>query len=183
MPNWCYNNANFTCPSKEVYIKLLETIKNNTWFDTFAPLELDPIIYPDGYDNLKACEIWNTKWCPTEININYEDENDFIIDIMFETAWSPPTGVYKQMSKNFNIDLIAYYNEEGNGFFGKCMYSKKENLEVEDVYDYPINEDKLEELRKHIGIGSDLDEYMNCEWINLREMWEEDEENEEIKNE
>jgi hypothetical protein len=178
MPNWCLNTANFICPSKEIYEKLLESIKNDTWFQTFAPLELDPIIYPDGYDYGKACEVWNTKWSPTDVEINDYDENNYTINISFESAWSPPTGVYNLMSKNHNIDVIAYYDEPGNCFFGRCMYANndKENLEVDDMYDYPSNETELEELRKHIGIGCELDEYMSCEWINLKERWDEDNE-------
>jgi hypothetical protein len=35
---------------------------------------------------------------------------------------------------------------------------------------------ELEELRSSIKVGSDLDDYMNSTWINLQEMWEEEEE-------
>jgi hypothetical protein len=40
MPNWCYNSATFICPSKEMYDKLLQSIKQDNWFDTFASLGL-----------------------------------------------------------------------------------------------------------------------------------------------
>jgi hypothetical protein len=179
MPNWCNNYANFICPSKEIYDKLLESIKNNTWFQTFAPLGLDLLEYPDGWDFGKACLIWKTKWSPSEVIINDEDEFNCTLNVSFESAWSPPTGVYSLMSKNYNIDVIAYYDEPGNCFFGRCMYAnnEREQLEVDDTYDFPSDEIELEELRKIIGIGSDLDDYMNCEWLNLQEMWKEESEN------
>lgn len=177
MPNWCLNSAHFICPSKEIYNKLLESIKNDKWFQIFAPLELDTQENPECWDYARACEVWHTKWSPTDVEINDCDENECSLHISFESAWSPPTGVYNLMSKNYKIDVIAYYDEPGNCFFGRCMYTNndKEQLEVDDTYDYPSNEDELEELRKVIGIGSELDEYMSGEWIILKEMWDEEE--------
>jgi hypothetical protein len=40
MPNWCYNYAEIRCPNKDVYNKLLDSIKNKCWFTTFAPLNV-----------------------------------------------------------------------------------------------------------------------------------------------
>jgi hypothetical protein len=175
MPNWCNNRAEFICPSREIYDKLLLSIKNNNWFETFAPLGIDRKIYPNGYDIKRVYEIWNTKWTPNELEINDSDENKCIINVSFDTAWTPPTGVYKLMSTNHNIDVIAYFSEQGCGFFGKCMYSNNENLEVCDYYDYPSDENELEQLREEIGINSDLDNYMHDEWMFLNEMWKEEE--------
>jgi hypothetical protein len=190
MPNWCTNSAYFTCPTKEVYDKLLDSIKTNTWFQTFAPLGLDPEQHPDGWDYTKACEMWNTKWSATDVDINDSDEKGFTINVSFESAWSPPTGVYRLMNKNHNIDVTAYYDEPGSCFFGRCMYVNDrardgdgEKIESDETYDYPDHMNELEELRKTIGIESDLDEYMNSTWINLQEMWEEEEEEEEEEDE
>ena len=191
MPNWCMNTASFICPSKDVYDKLLDSIKNDTWFQTFAPLDLDPEEHPDGWSYEKACYTWNTKWSARDVDINDCDENELTINVSFESAWSPPRGVYRLMNKNHNIDVTAYYDEPGNCFFGRCMYVKNhrgdgdddddgdgddggKKIESDEVYDYPNDMDELQQLRSSIGEGSDLDDYMDSTWINLQEMWEEE---------
>jgi hypothetical protein len=73
MPNWCYNSATFICPSKEMYDKLLQSIKQDNWFDTFASLGLEN----NEYKYELACEIWGTKWHPNDLIIDNEDENNF----------------------------------------------------------------------------------------------------------
>jgi hypothetical protein len=61
----------------------------------------------------------------------------------------------------------------------RARHGDGEKIESDETYDYPDDMNELEELRKTIGIESDLDEYMNSTWINLQEMWEEEEEQEE----
>lgn len=166
MPNWCYNYALLSCPSKEIYDKLLDAITNQTWFKTFAPLGPDE----DDWTFEKANEIWNTKWPPQELEIGCNDKTNFIIDVTFNTAWSQPTGVYSTMYKNFGITITAYYEELGNEFFGKCAYSPHE--EWDDTFDIPSNQTELDEIRTVIGVGSELDEFMSDTWEQLKEQWE-----------
>jgi hypothetical protein len=195
MPNWCYNFATVTCPSKEIYDKLLKAIKENIWFETFAPLGLDPEIYENGWDYYTAIDVWKTKWGATDVQIVSEDEDDNDIDtgcdeynnsceetvkniddikenltlkLYFETAWSPPTGVYSIMNKNYGIEVAALYDEEGCDFFGRCIYSKEQ--EFDETYEFPTNKEELEELRK--VIGSELDDYLSSTWERLEEEWD-----------
>ena len=172
MPNWCYNFVTITCPTKEVYDKLLNAILQNTWFETFAPLNLDPEIYEDGWDYHKAIDVWKTKWGVTDVEILNQDDDELLLELSFETAWSPPTGVYSIMSKNYNIDITAFYDEEGCDFFGRCIYSKDQ--EFDETYEFPTNKQDLEELRK--VMGSELDDYMYSTWERLQEEWAEDDE-------
>jgi len=172
MPNWCYNYALLSCPSKEIYDKLLDSITKQSWFKTFAPLGPDE----DDWTFEKANEIWNTKWPPQELEIGCNDETEFIIDLTFNTAWSPPIGVYKTMYANFGITTTAYYEELGNEFFGKCAYSPYE--EWDDTFDIPSNQAELDETRSVIGVGSELDEFMNDTWEQLKEQWKLEEANE-----
>ena len=174
MPNWCYNYAHLYCPSKEVYDKLLDAITKQTWFKTFAPLGDDE----DDWSYEKANEIWSTKWPPQDLEIGCNDETEFIIDLTFNTAWSPPIGVYKTMYANFGITTAAYYEELGNEFFGKCAYSQDE--EFDETFDIPSNEKELEEIRSVIGFGSELDEFMSDTWEHLLEQWENEENCEEV---
>jgi hypothetical protein len=170
MPNWCYNHATITCPTKEVYNKLLDAISQNLWFKTFAPLNLDPENHENGWDYHKAIEIWKTKWDATDIDILNQYDDELLLELSFETAWSPPTGVYSIMNKNYNFEITAYYDEEGCGFFGRCFYSNEQ--EFDETYEFPTNKEQLEELKK--VIGSELDDYMYSTWERLEEEWQQE---------
>jgi hypothetical protein len=198
MPNWCYNFATVTCPSKEIYDKLLDAIKQNVWFETFAPLGLDPEIYENGWEYHKAIDVWKTKWGATDVQVMRQDghdedgqdgedgedgdeetikktdddrKNHLTLELYFETAWSPPTGVYSIMNKNYGIEVTALYDEEGCDFFGRCIYSKEQ--EFDETYEFPTSREDLEELRK--VIGSELDDYLSSTWERLQEEWDQEE--------
>ena len=167
MPNWCYNFATITCPSKEIYNKLFDAIVKNVWFETFAPLELDDEVYENGWEYNKAIEIWKTKWSARDVEILNQYDDELQLELSFETAWSPPTGVYSIMNKKYNIDVTAFYDEEGCDFFGRCIYSKEQ--EFDESYEFPTNKKDLEELRK--VIGSELYDYMHSTWERMEEEW------------
>jgi hypothetical protein len=179
MPNWCYNFASIVCPSKEIFNKLLNSILENNWFLTFAPLGIDTDINENGWTYSKAIEIWKTKWDANDVEILNQSEEDLTLELSFQTAWSPPTGVYSIMSKTYGIDTIAFYDEEGCDFFGKCIYSNEE--ELDETYNFPSNRSELEELRKIIG--SELDDFMSSSWEELEERWKEEDEDEDEEEE
>ena len=118
MPNWCNNYANITCPTKELYNKLIDAINNDKWFETFAPLQINDPTNESGWDYLIAVNTWGTKWSATNIEINNTDDVNLIIELYFDTAWSPPIGVYKIMNTVFDISTTAYYSVDGCSFFG-----------------------------------------------------------------
>jgi hypothetical protein len=83
------------------------------------------------------------------------------------------------MNKNHNIETVAYYEESGSEFFGKCVFSKRE--EIDETYDFPSNKEELNETRKIIG--EELDDFMSSTWEQLEEIWRDDEEDEEDDDE
>lgn len=169
MPNWCYNSTILTCPSKDLYDKLLDAIKNDKWFETFAPL--DPIDDSnDEWNYESAVAIWHTKWPPQDLEIGLEDEESLTIELSFDTAWSPPTGVYSRMNKNFSIETTSYYYELGCEFFGTCIYAAE--CEMDEIFDMPSNKEELTELQKQIG--NELNDFMSSTWECLEEQWEQE---------
>jgi hypothetical protein len=170
MPNWCHNYATFTCPTKEIYDKLNESISNNEWFETFAPLQITDPTNESDWDYHIAIDTWGTKWTPSEIEINNTCDENYIIELTFCTAWSPPIGIYKIMNKNFDINIHAFYEESGCEFFGRFCVSKEE--EIDKSFDMPNNLEELTELRKIIG--SELDDFMSFTWEHLQEQWKEE---------
>jgi hypothetical protein len=173
MPNWCINSATIKCPSKEIYEKLITAIQEKKWFETFAPLGLDTDEYEHGWDFKRACEIWNTKWDAVEAEITSQDDAEYILDVSFDTAWSPPLGVYELMNKNFDIEITAYYYELGCCFFGR--YIKNKNEEINESFEIPSSHEELAEIR--YSICSELDDFMSPTWEQLAEDWEEESEN------
>jgi len=169
MPNWCYNSTTFFCQNKEMYDKLLASIESDKWFKTFAPLGLDKEKYENGWEYNKALEVWGTKWEPDELEIFNNDKDDFLIQIYFNTAWSPPLGVYKEMYNNFGIEIASFY-EESSEFFGWCKYSKA--LTFDESYTIPSNKEELASMKKKIH--SDLNDFMESTWDELEEQWQEE---------
>lgn len=178
MPNLCYNQAKFVFPNEELKSVFLLAIKDECLFSTFVPLS-------DGETNSNI-EKWGTKWEPTEFAII---ENkilpDFFIDetietyieekksmeIVFETAWCPPVGFYENINKIHGILVEAFFYESGEEVFGMSVYN---NLDHNNkYYNYPRNKKQLDEIREHIGINSDLDEFMYSVWDMLTNKWDE----------
>lgn len=160
MPNWCFNSATFVCPNKEIYDKLLQSIIDDNWFETFAPL---------GIEN-DSSDKWGTKWTPIDIDIGNKDENKLTIDICFDTAWNPPINFYWLLNNNFSIETTAFYYELGCEFFGRCIYSG--SVEMDESFDIPSNKEELVELQKQIS--DDLNEFMIPTWECLEEQWVEE---------
>ena len=179
MPNWCQNFATFICPTKTKYDELLESITNDTWFQTFASLGLDKNEYEDGYERTTAIAVWNTKWPPQEVEIVSTSDDTFTIEVSFDTAWSPPTGVYCKMKSDFDIDTTAFYEELGCQFFGRCIFSKEQ--ELNETYDIPSNKTELIDLRA--VIGSELNNHMESTFEELEQQWLDEEEEEEEEEE
>ncbi len=171
MPNWCYYFVYVVCPNKEMYDKLKLAIMDDAWFETFAPLGLDLEKYPDGWEYKKALETWGTKWGPSELEILNDDEEDFLLDIGFNTAWGPPQGVYKKMFEDFGIESNAFYYETGCEFFGWSKYTK--DICFDDSYTLPSSKKELQKIQ--IDLPSELNDFMEPTWDALQEQWLEDE--------
>lgn len=168
MPNWCHNHCSIRCPTKDLYTKLLESIKSEKWFSTFAPIDYE--INENGeeiWDSTEAYAKWGTKWEPSEVELHDWDEEELSIELTFHTAWCPPLEIYKTMYTEHNIFVTSYYNESGEEIFGKY-----ESDVGDTCYKYPLNKEELNELRR--TIPDDIYYFMSSEWESLEEMWDEE---------
>ena len=168
MPNWCHNHTCITCPTKDLYDKLIESIENEKWFSTFAPLEFQ--VDENGeeiWDMTEAYSKWGTKWEPNELELRNCAEEDLCIELSYDTAWCPPLEIYKTMYSTNNILVTTYYYESGEETFGK--YDSEDG---DLFYSYPSNKEELMELR--VSIPEDIYCFMESEWENLQELWGEE---------
>ena len=103
---------------------------------------------------------WGTKW-DASIDIDPESYmmtrlNDEMLELRFDTAWSPPTAFYDFLVDD-GWDVSAKYYESGMGFIGQY-----DNC-IDECWDYDFdNEDSLNEIPDDLREWAGLDE--EYEW-------------------
>ena len=174
MPNWCNNSISIVGPK--------ETIKA-IWEDTNRegdeggllnaihpmPPELNETTAPSesGVDwyNWRVNN-WGTKWDVGLEGLEYNevDEDTAEITGWFDSAWSPPIGVYEVFAEQFdNCSLEASYFEPGMDFAG--FWSNENGDEFcEDLHgEYEKPEDERSDLYNRLDEEYDLS-YQFAEW-------------------
>jgi hypothetical protein len=90
---------------------------------------------------------WGTKW---EIEVrDWNRVSDTEVTLSFDSAWSPPTGVYNHVADEY--DITAYYHESGMGFCGK--FTSKDG---DECYEYDLGD--LESIK---ALPSDIEDFAN----------------------
>jgi len=112
--------------------------------------------YPSWYE--WCVDNWSTKWDICEVDEDYMEKSadGKTVTFSFDTAWSPPTEWYDNIS---GFDINAYYYEPGMGFCGNW------NSEDGDHY-YEIG-DNIKDAKE--SIPSDILEEMGI--IDDMESW------------
>ena len=144
MPNWCYNRVTVYGDSDttDKLEEIEEIFKSKTPFNEIYPMpdfknipnekgEL-PVLeqhknpdgsilwetynFPDGKNDDRwynwCVENWDTKWEPDMHEIDYED--DEILALTFNTAWSPPEGVMRKLREQYpELTFQCFYDEPG----------------------------------------------------------------------
>ena len=111
MPNWCYNGLSVT-GDKNKLKPLIDIAKGDGegFFQAIKPMpkELEgtnaPHDKPNWYD--WRLENWGTKWDASDIDWQGLEENDngtVTIHLSFQTAWSPPEGIFDALNKDFEV--------------------------------------------------------------------------------
>ena len=146
MPNWCSNELTIVGKPKMLN-KLLKQIttteseaNDNNGARAFDFEKIMPM--PKGVDWYEWRNAnWQTKWNASDVQFltdgdwteNYTDETweSGELNLMFNTAWSPPIPVITQLSKdNPKVAITHKFTEEGMAFYGTYEYS---NGDVEVV--------------------------------------------------
>lgn len=186
MPNWCSNHITVRGSQQREIQRLAEAFREGKFCDAVIPVPEDLQITA-GYlgdgdaqtelerktaDNVDKHGFgnwyefctgrWGTKWdVGDEHSIDlHEDGLGFVAT--FESAWSPPIGVYEALDEQ-GFEVSAFYYEPGMAYCGRW------ELGADDYYE--IGGQTADEVEA--TIPSDIDE---CFGItdNMRE-WEEEE--------
>jgi hypothetical protein len=191
MPNWCNNSVTITHEDPAKMSALVEAMNENK-FCNFAipvPTALSETIsgsYGDGekqaalerqtLDNIQlhgygnwydfCVNRWGTKWeVDTKGSVDFDGQT---VEVSFESAWSPPCGVYEALVEQ-GYDVVAYYYEPGMGYLGKWDNGIDES--------YEIGGETSKTVRA--VIGAELDDMFNIS-ESMAEYEDENDESEEL---
>jgi len=189
MPNWCNNSVSITHSDPEKLRALVEAVNAKRFLDFAIPVPQDLTETVAGFlgngDEQKALELkeqenlkkygvknwydfcvsrWGTKW-----DVEAYDTVEFDpagVTFGFDSAWSPPTGVYEALVED-GFSVTAFYYEPGMAYAGK--WSDEDG----DQY-WELSGMTSEQVRDMLP--EDLDEMM-CISENMAQWEEENEEN------
>lgn len=89
---------------------------------------------------------WGTKWNAQECRVS---QSEGLLEISFETAWSPPEGVYRAICAAYpdlDLELVGKYIEEG-----MCFAGFYDNI-GSDLYDNPCSDEEYRQFAiEHFG--------------------------------
>lgn len=169
MPNWCSNNVEISGEPEQIekFAKFLEVNEGKNWFDFFCPCPKDLTDTISGSygdeDKQKALIVqqernikkyghadwyswcvqnWGTKWNCDAGEFTVEDG---IVSFSFDSAWSPPTELYRVIEEQ-GFTVMASYFEEGMCFIGEFVdgdentYTYTDLASLDEIPDHVIEQ-------------------------------------------
>lgn len=127
MPNWCLNKLTISHEDRSKVMEFVLAYKEGKVCDHYLPVprtdDGELIIdqtHPDYWYDW-CVNNWGTKWDIGSDNGEVHGLNPTIVDneatMSFDSAWSPPIGLYKELVlRGFRV--IASYFEPGMGYCG-----------------------------------------------------------------
>ena len=159
MPNWCNNNVTIYGPKAKV--KAIQSAFEEGKFCSHI------LPNPDGeWDYNWSVNNWGTKWdCGgSDEYCEYTDEaqDRAKLELSFDSAWSPPIGVYETLIQDEDMDCGAYYYEPGMGFCGAWSNGADEHYDITGDSKW-VQEEIPEAIDDMFGISESMAEYENEE--------------------
>jgi hypothetical protein len=200
MPNWCNNTVEISHKDKNKMEALVAAINEGKFCDHVIPVPEDLHIVAGrvGDDNdpkqieLEAQEKanlekhgydtwydfcvskWGTKWDvdaynPVEFDDQWDKNNK--ITFGFDSAWSPPLGVYEALIEQ-GYAVRAYYYESGMGFCGMFDEDGDDYYEIGGMSSTEVADTIPSELDEMFGISECIAEYEAEEEDEVQEWYE-----------
>ena len=189
MPNWCNNSVTITHTDPAKITALADAFAEARFCEAVIPtpecLTRDGATTSGGanaaeYERIRAenkaktgfeswydfaVARWGTKWDVGGADCNIELDDDGLgFTASFDSAWSPPLGVYEELVEQ-GYEVVGYYYESGMSFVGK--------FEDGEDFCYDYGSCNSETVRGYIG--DELDDF----WCISEQMAEYEAENEE----
>lgn len=197
MPNWCNNNITISHPDRSKMEALVEAIKDGKFLNHIIPVPkdlTDTVAGSMGEEHREAHEAqqktnvdkygyanwydfcvsrWGTKW-----DVDAYDPDSVVLDdnntvsFGFDSAWSPPTGIYEAMVEE-GYSVEAYYYESGMGYCGVWQDGVDDCYEIGGMSSKEVRETIPESLDDMMCISECMAEYEDSEKDEV-ELWYEE---------
>lgn len=165
MPNWCNNEVTIVHKNKTAIDRVVKAFTRDRLCKEFIPVpqelldvqdsnteNTEQLIEKHGFPSWYEFCIakWGTKWDPS-YGIFTRINNKSVL-LQFDSAWSPPLGLYEVMAKE-GYDITAHYYEPGGDFAGTWTsadgglhYSIGEMpKELDELFGHSANQEMWEE--------------------------------------
>lgn len=97
-----------------------------------------------------CCAHWGTKWAAKEtVIVEYEEgDPNSVLEVSFDTAWSPPHGFLAHLTQLYpSLKIHCHYEEEGDQIIGEATYANG-MMEIEQFDQTEYAPSALEEFSK-----------------------------------
>jgi hypothetical protein len=119
--------------------------------------------YETLFESIDDVEDWGSKW-QNFSEVDYYNGDD-IMFITGESAWGPADGLWKKISKDYNVSVTCEYSEPGMGFAGVINWLNGEETDREEMsYNQYLYENDNEYFWENLGY--------QCECETLEEVIE-----------
>ena len=185
MPNWCNNTVEINHTDKTKMYALVEAINEGKFCNFAKPVpeslqivagrvgddtnpeqiklqeqtmnNLSVYGYANWYDF--CTNEWGTKWDVDAYDpVEYDDQHDKGITFGFDSAWSPPTGVYEALMDQ-GYTVRAYYYEPGMCFAGIFDEDGDDCYDIGGLSSETVKDAIPEVLDEMFGISETIAEY------------------------
>ncbi len=170
MPNWCDNTLRVTHKDPKMVERLVDAFKAGRLCDEFIPVpaELKDTVangsvreeliaevgYSDWYDF--CVNEWGTKW-DVGGDDGYIESDATSAQMSFQSAWSPPIGLYVVLEQQ-GFEVSAMYYEPGMGFAGVYEDGRDECYSLDGSADL-VQETIPEYLDEAFGIVESMRQF------------------------
>jgi hypothetical protein len=151
MPNWCDNTLEVTHTDPKMIERLMDAFNDARLCEEFIPSPNGEWNYDFSVNN------WGTKWDVGGEEGGYAESTQTNARMSFQSAWSPPMGLYPVL-ESLGYTVRAMYYEPGVGFAG--VYEDGQD----DCYDLDgtsaeVKEQIPQELDEAFGITESMAEF------------------------
>jgi hypothetical protein len=121
MANYCNTNVKISGEPKDLK-RLFEKIGETTNFHTES--------YSELFESVDDVDDWGSKW---QVMYTEYCSEDTMLFITGESAWSPADGLWKKISKDYNVEVVLEYSEPGMGFAGITSWNDGDEVGREEM--------------------------------------------------
>jgi hypothetical protein len=183
MPNWCSNGVSIRHEDPAKIAAMANAMREGKFCNHVIPVPVDLQIVAGrvgGDDNPAQIELerktaeniekygagnwydfcvnrWGTKW-DVDCHAVEISEDGKTVQASFDSAWSPPIGIYEHLVED-GYDVVAHYYEPGMAYVGKWDNGSDECYDYGGETSETVRDSIGEELDDYFGISESMKEW------------------------